>query len=144
MQGNFSLQCSDMALVSRPAHKITMGEHFKTDVMRAVSIKAGQLPRQMFFNTVYFNMWCGLLCLLQVFCLHDGLLPSQPLCWIFNSAFLIYELHMCAPDLWKTTIRRQVFFPLCCNLTPLTLSHLNSRAACRLDASSLSLRSSAL
>lgn len=49
------------------------------------------------------------------------------------------------PDLWKTTVMKQVFFPLCCNLTPLNLSRLNSRcAACRLGASSLSLRSSTL
>lgn len=49
------------------------------------------------------------------------------------------------PDLWKTTIVKQVFFPLCCNSTPLNLSHLNSHcAACRLGASSLSLRSSRL
>lgn len=57
MRGNFALQRSDMALVSRPAHKITMGQHFKTDVMRAVSIRERRLPRPMFFCPVYVNKW---------------------------------------------------------------------------------------
>lgn len=66
MQGNFSLQHTEMALVSRPTHKITMGQHFKTDVTEAVSIKEGWLSRPMFFFSVYLNMWI-VLCLIQIF-----------------------------------------------------------------------------
>lgn len=109
MQGNFSLQHSDMALVSRPAHKITMGQHFKTDVMRAVSIKEGWLPRLMFFNSVYFNMWI-LLCLIQIFYCFTIML-------YINHYNTIQSVTTGTPHLWNTTAVKQVLFPMWYNST---------------------------
>lgn len=109
-----------------PAHKITMGQHFKTNVTGAVSIKDGRLPRPMFFSSLYLNMWI-LLCLIQIY--HRVVHPP-----LHASVLLNCELHVCittgSPHLWNTAAIKQALLPLWYKLTLDTKCVLPQQSPC--------------